>query len=67
MFDNIFSKDWEGANSTMATVDGADVRYIVTFVSTGEACAMTCAVIHPGSMKPVAFSGMGFGDRIVNF
>lgn len=67
MFDNIFSKAWEGSNSTMATVDGTDVRYVVTFVSNGEAFAMTCVVIHTGNAEPVAFSGIGFGDRIVHF
>lgn len=63
MFDNIYAKSWEGSNTTKALVDGAEVRYVVIFVSDGANCAVSCGVYHagePGENK--GFSACVYGQ-----
>lgn len=62
MFNNIhhmpYSNACGNAQTTVALVDGPDVRYVVAFFAGNDVgvCSVTCSVVHAGSSHPVGFS-----------
>lgn len=58
MFENIYKFPRGTSELTVALTDGADVRYVTTFLASddGHLSSVSCSVIHAGNSAPVDLS-----------